>query len=232
MADNLRLYNMNRSVPSEAQRAISAGRLKGKTDINPMWRIKALTEMFGPVGEGWWYTVDKIWSEEGNAGERCAFVQISLYYKKEDGQTSFPVIGIGGNMLVAKETKGLYTSDECYKMALTDAISVACKEIGIGADVYWQADRTKYSSAQEPTNQTQTDAQAPTSAQAKTSDQAQMNAQAQRPKSKYPVCEQCNKVIGGAKINNKWVYADKVAETTMRYTGKCLCYDCYKSGGY
>lgn len=37
------------------------------------------------------------------------------------------------------------TSDECYKMAYTDAISVAAKALGIGADVYWAAGRTKYS---------------------------------------------------------------------------------------
>ena len=30
------------------------------------------------------------------------------------------------------------------KMALTDAISVACKSLGIGADVYWNKDNTKY----------------------------------------------------------------------------------------
>ena len=39
----------------------------------------------------------------------------------------------------------MYTSDECYKMALTDAISVACRALGVGADVYWEADRSKYS---------------------------------------------------------------------------------------
>lgn len=30
-------------------------------------------------------------------------------------------------------------------MALTDAISVACKTLGMGADVYWDKDSTKYS---------------------------------------------------------------------------------------
>ena len=75
---------------------------------------------------------------------------ISLWYKREDGTRSEPVIGIGGNMLVANEKNGLYTSDECYKMALTDAISVACKALGFGADVYWSADRTKYTPQQEP----------------------------------------------------------------------------------
>ena len=34
-------------------------------------------------------------------------------------------------------------------MALTDAISVACKMLGMGADVYWYKDRTKYT-APEP----------------------------------------------------------------------------------
>ena len=150
MSDNMRIYEAVRAVPDEAIRAITAGRLKGKTDINPMWRIKALTAQFGPCGDGWGYTIDRLWIEEGANGEKCAFAMISLWYKREDGTKSEPVIGIGGNMLVANEKNGLYTSDECYKMALTDAISVACKALGFGADVYWGADRTKYTPPQEP----------------------------------------------------------------------------------
>ena len=37
---------------------------------------------------------------------------------------------------MAKEKSGMYTSDECYKMALTDAMSVACKALGVAADVF------------------------------------------------------------------------------------------------
>ena len=51
--DNLEIYNSLRQVPQNAQKPIQAGRLKGMTDINPMWRIKALTEQFGPCGIGW-----------------------------------------------------------------------------------------------------------------------------------------------------------------------------------
>lgn len=150
MSANMRIYDAVRAVPEEAKRAITAGRLKGKTDINPMWRIKALTEQFGPCGDGWGYTIDRLWIEEGAKGEKCANALISLWYRREDGTRSEPVVGIGGNMLVANEKNGLYTSDECYKMALTDAISVACKALGFGADVYWSADRTKYTTQQEP----------------------------------------------------------------------------------
>ena len=44
---NLSIYERVRCVPKEAKKEIEAGRLKGKHYINPMWRIKALTEVFG-----------------------------------------------------------------------------------------------------------------------------------------------------------------------------------------
>ena len=43
--ENLKVYNAVRECPQEALKPISAGRLKGKSDINPMWRIKKLTEL-------------------------------------------------------------------------------------------------------------------------------------------------------------------------------------------
>ena len=146
--ENLDIYEECRMVPKNAQKPISAGRLKGKTDINPMWRIKKLTELFGPCGIGWYYDVDKKWTEEAG-GEIAAFVDINLYIKSGE-EWSKPIHGTGGSMLAANEKGGLHLSDECYKMATTDAISVACKQLGIGADVYWNADSTKYSAAGQP----------------------------------------------------------------------------------
>lgn len=141
--DNLAIYNAVRSVPDSAKRRIEAGRLKGKTDINPMWRIKALTEKFGPCGFGWKYVITDKRLEQGANGEVAAFLDIDLFVKA-DGVWSDAIPGTGGSAFVAKEKNGLYTSDECFKMALTDAISVACKALGFGADVYWEADRSKY----------------------------------------------------------------------------------------
>lgn len=140
--DNMKIYEKVRSVPDTAQRKIESGRLKGKTDINPMWRIKALTEQFGPCGVGWYYKTTKQWTEQ--AGEEiAAFVNIELFIKY-NGEWSQPIFGVGGSMLAAKESKGIHVSDECFKMATTDAISVACKQLGIAADVYWDKDDTKY----------------------------------------------------------------------------------------
>lgn len=143
---NLDLYNKFAPVPKEAQKDIKAGKLKGMTDINPMWRIKMLTEQFGVCGFGWKYAITDKRIVEGANGVVCAFVDVDLFIKV-DGKWSDAIQGTGGSTLVAKETAGLYTNDECFKMALTDAISVACKALGMGADVYWQNGRTKYTAA-------------------------------------------------------------------------------------
>lgn len=139
---NLDIYNKARVVPDEAKKTIQAGRTKGFTDINPMWRIKILTELFGMCGVGWYFKVtDKHTETVGD--EICAFVDLELYVKVNDAW-SMPIHGTGGSRLATKEKSGVYVSDECYKMATTDAISVACKQLGIGADVYFDKDKTKY----------------------------------------------------------------------------------------
>lgn len=147
--ENLELYNALREVPQEAQKTIGAGRLKGMTDINPMWRIKALTEQFGACGDGWYPEPVNFTTYECN-GEIVARVDVKLYYKRADGSWSRPLYGTGGSKLVSKEKGGLYVNDEAFKMAYTDAISVAGKLVGLGADVYWAKDNTKYNDSKKP----------------------------------------------------------------------------------
>ena len=143
--DNLKIYNNVANVPDNAKKTIQAGRIKGMTDINPMWRIRTLTEQFGVVGYGWKYVITDKKIIEGANGVVCAFVDIDLFVKI-DGEWSEAIQGTGGSQFVSVENGGKtkYTNDECFKMALTDAISVACKSLGIGANVYWQSGGSKY----------------------------------------------------------------------------------------
>ena len=151
--NNLSIYDRIREDPKEAKKPIQAGRMKGMSDINPMWRIKMLTAVFGPCGFGWKYEVTRMWLENGAGGTVAAFVTINLYVK-QNGEWSEPIPGIGGNSFVSQEKSGPYTNDECYKMALTDAISVASKALGMAADVYYKNVTTKYSSlTQEEKNE-------------------------------------------------------------------------------
>lgn len=147
--DNLKLYEKVRKVPDEAKKTIGAGRLKGMTDINPMWRIKTLTEQFGVCGFGWKYEITDKRLSDGANGEISAFIDINLYIKL-DGEWSEAIPGTGGSSFVASERNGLHTSDECFKMALTDALSVACKALGFGADVYFSKDMSKYDDRANP----------------------------------------------------------------------------------
>lgn len=161
MMNNLEIYEKFREVPKEAQKTIGAGRLKGMTDINPMWRIKALTELFGPCGIGWYYKPVRKWIETVDP-EVTAFVDIELYIRMQpDGEWSMPIYGTGGSKLATKEKSGIYVSDECYKMATTDAISVACKQLGIGADIYWKGDCTKYDGTGSESKQDKTPEKTP-----------------------------------------------------------------------
>lgn len=150
--ENLEIYNKLKEVPKEAQKPITGGRLNGMIDIKPMWRIEKLTEVFGICGIGWKTKIKNKEILEGANGEKIAIVDIDLYVKI-DGEWSEAIEGTGGSSFVTNETKGLYTSDECFKMAYTDAISVACKSLGMGADIYWGD--SKYNKQQEITTREQ-----------------------------------------------------------------------------
>jgi len=140
--ENLELYNKLRVVPAEAKKEIQAGRLKGFTDINPMWRIKMLTDTFGICGFGWYYDVIEQ-KQVAVKDEIAVFVTIHLFVKVGD-EWSKPIVGLGGSKLAVNEKNGLYVSDEAFKMALTDAIGISCKALGMAADVYFDKDRSKY----------------------------------------------------------------------------------------
>lgn len=166
--DNLRFYEQLRQVPLYALKQIGAGRLKGMSDINPLFRIKAMTEAFGPCGIGWKYVITKQWLETYGQ-EVKAFCNIDLFIKV-DGEWSDAIPGTGGSSLVAMERSGAYVSDEAYKMALTDALSVAMKSLGVAADVYYSKDKvgqfdTKYEQqsyvAQQPVQQQPAPQQSP-----------------------------------------------------------------------
>jgi hypothetical protein len=141
------LYKEVQKVPENAIKKITGGRLNGMSDINPMWRIKTLTENFGACGFGWKYEIVEQRLEKGGKDEIAAFVTINLFIRVDD-IWSDAIPGVGGSSFVTLERNGLYTSDECFKMALTDALSVSCKALGVGADVYFEKDKTKYSQNQ------------------------------------------------------------------------------------
>ena len=143
---NMDIYRKLHDVPKEARKPITDGRLKGKTDINPMWRIERLTEVFGPCGFGWTYELREERIQEVDEANAAAFVRIDLFIKDPaTGEWSKPIPGTGGNVFKRRESSGkIYIDDDCFKKALSDAIGTAAKALGLGADVYYELGASKY----------------------------------------------------------------------------------------
>lgn len=145
---NLDMYNKYKQPPNDALKSFNNGRFRG-TDINPMWRIKVLTEEYGECGFGWYSKLNRVWKEESpETREIAVFCEVELYVKRGD-VWSAPIVGVGGNTFVASRKNGLQASDEAYKMAYTDALGIACKALGIGADVWWKSPDSKYAEYQD-----------------------------------------------------------------------------------
>ena len=161
---NVRFYHRFMETPKDAQKSFNNGRFSG-TDINPMWRIKVLTEVFGPSGFGWWtqnvtyeFKEADITPPPQKPGdpvtpqkETSVFCELELIVKDpETGEVSQPIYGVGGNTYIQWGKYGPKASDEAKKMAYTDALSIACKSLGIGHDIWYSNDRTKYTMNSEP----------------------------------------------------------------------------------
>lgn len=215
---NLDLYERYAQPPENALKSFSNGKFSG-TDINPMWRIKALTEAFGPCGIGWYTEVIRQWREDTDDSSATVYCHIHLYIKV-DGEWSKPITGIGGNTLSRKTKSGSSTTDEAYKMAYTDAMGIACKALGIGADIWWKEARSKYTandvSGSQPTTGTANDV---------SGGRPPVN---QPTEQECVVCCACRNPITDYYYDNntKYYCASKIIGRAKEKFGNPLCYTC------
>ena len=186
-------FMRNAEPPQDALKPIEAGRLKGKSDINPQWRIQALTEQYGICGVGWAYEIkEKEYVDVPATGEKMVFITVHLFIRDWNYPDEYKwignAIGIGGDFVVKREKEGLHANDEGLAMALTDAIGKAAKVFGIANNVYRGKFETKYEKQSE---------------RAKKKDEAN---------SDYATEKQCSMIYGLAKKGN--INIDKI---TTRY---------------
>ena len=133
-------------VPLDRLKKIEFGNLKGKSDINPQWRIKAMTEVYGECGAGWSHRLVEKDIIPGANGEVLVFMQVAVRVGENDDVT-----GLGGSNIIVKNKHGLNSNDEAFKMAYTDALGTALKSLGVASEIYeGNYDGTKYKN-NEPT---------------------------------------------------------------------------------
>lgn len=139
MADTLALWDkLGKTDPAHTKGFNRAGGFKG-TAIKPIYTTKKMTEVFGPAGDGWGMGKPTFQVVPGSDGQVAVYCTVSLWYRPADaGPDDEPasVYGVGGDMVVVKQSSGLRTDDEAFKKAFTDAIGNAMKHIGMSADVH------------------------------------------------------------------------------------------------
>jgi len=142
---NLELWNKVEEVPVEFTKEIKGGRLKGKTDISPLWRIWQLTEHYGPCGTGWYYKLIDWKVVQSNIPGKETEASVQAHIELFVGDSDKPITGVGGSKILAQEAAGMHHNDEALKMAVTDAIGVACKCLGFASAIYeGRFDGSKY----------------------------------------------------------------------------------------
>lgn len=122
--------------PTATKRFKRSGGFEGN-DINPEYRIKRMTEVFGACGQTWGWTIKERWESHD-----CAFVRLSIWYKVA-GKVYETGDQVGG-------TDFSRTPDEAYKMAITDAIGKCLASLGLAADIYLGEFDTKYNRPESP----------------------------------------------------------------------------------
>lgn len=131
MSANLDLWEAHADIDPAFTKAITGKAYKG-TSPNPQYVIKCLTEMFGPVGQGFgWEVLAEEFTPLGD--EILHWCRIRFWHTKREhyyeayGQTK---------ALMKTRDKGLMADEDAPKKSLTDAIIKAASQLGIAANIF------------------------------------------------------------------------------------------------
>lgn len=132
--DNLDIWNkLGKTDPKHTKGFKRAGGFGG-TAIKPIYTIQKMTEVFGPASQGWGTDEPLFQVIPGNDGQVAVYCTVALWTGAQNGGGR--VYGVGGDMVVVKQSAGLRTDDEAFKKAFTDAVGNAMKHLGMSADVH------------------------------------------------------------------------------------------------
>lgn len=149
MSENTRIWDqVNTTDPDATKKFTGMGGFKG-TAIRPTYLMRKATEVFGPCGEGWGWTVledrfdegaplqapTKEWPEATLICAKFHTIKIELWYLGKAGQKC-TVQHYGHTPFVHLQQGKIVTDWEAAKKSLTDAIGKCLQPLGFAADIY------------------------------------------------------------------------------------------------
>lgn len=134
--------------PSATKNFTGMGGFKG-TAIKPTYLMHKATEVFGPCGEGWGWTVledryddgaplqapTKEWPDAPMIHAKLHTLKVQLWYLGKDGQKC-TVEQYGHTPFVYLQQGKILTDWEVAKKSLTDAIGKCLQPLGFAADIH------------------------------------------------------------------------------------------------
>lgn len=130
MSANLDLWEAHADIDPKYTKAITGKAYKG-TSPNPQYVIKCLTEMFGPVGQGFgWEVLSEEFTPLGD--EILHWCRIRFWHTKRDHYYE----AYGQTKALMKTKSGLMSDEDAPKKSLTDAIIKAASQLGIAANIF------------------------------------------------------------------------------------------------
>jgi hypothetical protein len=146
---NMRIWDqVDTTDPSATKNFTGMGGFKG-TAIKPTYLMRKATEIFGPCGEGWGWTVledrfdegaplsapTKEWPEAPLINAKLHTLKIQLWYLGKEGQKC-TVEHYGHTPFVLLQQGKIITDWEAAKKSLTDAIGKCLQPLGFSADIH------------------------------------------------------------------------------------------------
>ena len=133
MTDNLHMWERFADVDPKFTKPIT-GRDYGGTSPNPQYIIRCLTELFGPVGKGFgWSVLAENFTQMGDT--HLHWCRIRFWWRDGDGvheveqygQTKAAYVTSGGKHRV---------DEDAPKKSLTDAVVKAASHLGVAANIF------------------------------------------------------------------------------------------------
>ena len=127
---NLRHWNQHADIDPRFTKPITGKQYKG-TSPNPQYVIKCLTDIFGPVGEGFgWDVVAEDFTPMGD--EVLHWCRIKFWHS--DRANTYD--SYGQTKALMKTKNGLMLDEDAPKKSLTDAIIKAASHVGIASNIF------------------------------------------------------------------------------------------------
>ena len=133
-ADNLELWRSVEKTDPKHVKPITGKSYSGSSP-KPYYLIRKATETFGPIGQGWGFSILSERIEDGSDGDKLHIARVKVWYEWNGKRGE--VEHIGATPFSGKRSSGKsFIDEDAAKKSVTDALIKALSYIGFAGDIF------------------------------------------------------------------------------------------------